>query len=210
MPSASDRPLPPPPAVPDPLPDAMPMSGGLIPGLLLIGLALIAFVAPFTAGGLLLFVIGLVLAFAGAIEIARAFHARGASGSSLHLGLGVALLLAGIMITIAPAPGSAYLTYLLAGLFLVLAVLRAGRALTTHPRSRQVWYAVLAAAALALFAAVVSGLAVRNAVSVGVLIGLDLLLMGIAAVSLAAAPRPGVRSAERRDDLVRGEPARVG
>jgi uncharacterized membrane protein HdeD (DUF308 family) len=171
----------------------------MLPGILLILFGVIAIIAPAVAGTAVVVVLGILLLIVGGLQIAQGLRAESWVSKSLPLILGILTLLCGIGILAQPFIGLRILTLLLAICFIVEGIWKVIASFSYRPASG--WLMILASGVVTL---VLGGLIwnqwpASQLWAIGVLVGVDLLVTGIAFLALATTVR---RLAKQLDDTV--------
>ena len=173
------------------------MSGKSLPGrkmLMLTGIALLVFgvlllVSPAAVGGAVVKLVALVLVITGVAQLFQAFRAGGAADTAVADILGLVVAGLGVMVWLNPDLGSGFLTALLMIFFVVHGLWKVTAAI--HYRRVKGWLWLLLTGVLSLVFVYLlwKQWPLSGAWAIGVLVGLDLLLTGIAMILLAAAMR---------------------
>ncbi len=157
-----------------------------VEGVLLIVLGLFALLAPLFAGLALAVTLGILLVVAGGIGLISAFAGRHHAHQGWSLLSAAIALVIGLVILIWPLAGAAGLTLLLGAYLLFDGVSLIGLALDHRRRADTAWGWLLVAGIVDLLLAGVVILlsATGSAVLIGFIIGLDLIVAGIALLML--------------------------
>ena len=173
------------------------MNNKSLPGskvLMLGGIALIVFgilllISPAAVGGAVVKLVALVLMITGVAQLVQALRSGIGAGAIISALLGVLVAGLGIMVWTNPELGSGFLTALLMIFFIVHGLWK----ITTALRYRMLpgWLGLLFSGVLALVFVYLlwRQWPLSGAWAIGVLVGLDLLLTGVALVVLGLAAR---------------------
>ena len=164
----------------------------MIEGLLLIVLGLAALSAPMIAGMAVALVFGWILILSGLAGLFAAFAGREHVHFGWSLASAIVALLVGVAILFAPLIGAVGLSLLLGAYLFVDGLVLIGLALDQRRRSsaRWGWLMFSGVADLVLAVLVVILGASGEAVLIGVIVGLDLLVAGVALLLAHGARRP--------------------
>ena len=158
-------------------------------GIILAVLGLLVLVSPVAAGGVVIKLVALVLAITGVVQLLSALRSSGHAQRIVSIVLGAVVAGVGVLVWFNTDLGSGLLTALLMIFFVLNGLWKLTSALRYRPTVGWSWL---------LFSGVVSLLFVyllwrqwplAGAWAIGVLVGVDLLLSGIALVLLARALR---------------------
>lgn len=159
-----------------------------ITGVALIVLGIVAIAVPLFAGAIVTSLFGVLLLLAGVAHLIYAWSARGA-GSHLLMGLvGVVYLLVGIYLILHPARALVTLTLLLAMYFLVEGAVELVvyfRTRTGHHAGWMLWNGLVT---LILAVVILAQWPFSSVWVLGTLVGISLLMSGIARLSFRARP----------------------
>jgi len=164
----------------------------LAEGIILVLLGVAAIVLPFAAGLAVTVFLGWLFLFAGIAGLIATFSARATAGFFWSLLSAVVALLAAGLLLWSPVQGLLTLTYLLIVYFVVDGVFTIAFSIE-HRRelsARWHWLLLNGILDLVLAAIVVSGLPGTAAWALGLIVGIDLLMGGVALVAMALAARP--------------------
>ena len=151
--------------------------GGVVGGVLLAILGLLALATPFLTGLALSILLGAALVLGALVHVAAAFSAGSARGVVWQVILGIAYGLVGISILANPVLGLTTLTILVIAFFAVEGIVQLVWAATgTEGR---VWMGLSGAISLLLAGMLLVGFPATALWAVGVLFGVDLLVTGI-------------------------------
>jgi uncharacterized membrane protein HdeD (DUF308 family) len=152
-------------------------------GILLVVLGALAVLAPALAGGAVVTAVGLFLLVAGIVQVGRAFRAAGRE-KVLTVALGVIAMLAGIVVALHPLLGRAFLTLMLTAYFAAEGIWKVVAALRTRPRRGWAWLLASGLVSLALAWLIWRQWPLSGLWAVGVLVGVNLIVSGIALMRL--------------------------
>ncbi len=151
--------------------------GGVVGGVLLAVLGLLALAAPFITGLALSILLGAALVVGALIHVAAAFSAGTALNVVWQVVLGVAYGLVGISILANPILGLTTLTILVVAFFAVEGIVQLGWAVTGA--GSRLWPGLSGAISLLLAGMLLVGFPATALWAVGVLFGVDLLVTGV-------------------------------
>lgn len=135
-------------------------------------------------------VLGALVAAGGVAQMAHALSSRGWGGVLLHLLIGILYAVAGVIMMTKPILSAVSLTLFLGIFFLATGAMRAVMAIVTRYPSWG-WTLFSGIVTLGLGLIVLAGLPAAGLVTIGIFVGVDLLMGGAALTSLAlAAHRP--------------------
>ncbi|UIJ71705.1 HdeD family acid-resistance protein [Aurantimonas sp. HBX-1] len=166
-------------------------------GALMIGVGLLALLAPWAATLASTLFFGWLLVFGGIVGTVSAFRARGAPGFWSNLVLAVLALLLGLVIIYDPFAGSVTLTWMLALYFLMSGIINIAIAQAVRASTGRFWLLVVSGViniALAIF--LVMGLPGTAVWAIGLFLGVSFISSGVALL-LAALDARGGRPARR-------------
>ena len=155
--------------------------GGIVGGILVALLGLVALFTPFLTGLALAVLVGGVLVVGGLIHVAAAFSAGSAMGVLWQVFLGIVYGAAGIAVLSNPVLGLTTLTLLVIAFFAVEGIVQIVWAIGGSAGNR-LWLSVSGIVSLALAGLLWVGLPSSALWAVGVLFGVDLLSTGIAMI----------------------------
>lgn len=155
--------------------------GGIVGGILLALLGLLALFTPFVTGLALSVLLGAVLVVGALVHVAAAFSAGSAMKVAWQALLGIVYGFAGISVLTNPILGLTTLTLLVIAFFVAEGVVQLVWAVTGGAGSR-LWLGLSGAISLLLAAMLWSGFPATALWAVGVLFGLDLLVTGISMI----------------------------
>ncbi len=159
-----------------------------ITGVALIVLGILAIAVPLFAGAVVTSLFGVLLLLAGVAHLVYAWSARGA-GSHLLMGLvGVVYLLVGIYLILHPARALVTLTLLLAVYFLVEGIVELVVYFRTRAGHHAGWMLWNGLVTLVLAVVILAQWPFSSVWVLGTLVGISLLMSGIARLSFRARP----------------------
>ncbi len=159
-----------------------------ITGIALIILGVLAIAVPLFAASIVTALLGVMLLLAGVAQLVYAWSARGA-GSHLLMGLvGVVYLLVGVYLVLHPARALVTLTLLLAMYFLVEGVVELVVYFRTRAGHHAGWILWNGIITLILGAVILAQWPFSSVWVLGTLVGISLLMSGIARLSFRARP----------------------
>ncbi|MBX0286037.1 HdeD family acid-resistance protein [Haloarcula salinisoli] len=151
--------------------------GGVVGGVLLAILGLLALVTPFITGLALSILLGAALVVGALVHVAAAFSAGSARGVVWQVILGIAYGLVGISILANPLLGLTTLTVLVIAFFAVEGIVQLVWAVSGA--GSPLWLGLSGAISLLLAGMLLVGFPATALWAVGVLFGVDLLVTGI-------------------------------
>jgi len=151
--------------------------GGVVGGILLAVLGLLALFTPFITGLALSVLLGAALIIGALVHVAAAFSAGSARGVVWQVGLGIAYGIVGIAVLANPVLGLTTLTILVIAFFLAEGVLQLVWAVTGA--GSRLWLATSGVVSLLLAGMLFAGFPATALWAVGVLFGVDLLVTGV-------------------------------
>lgn len=157
------------------------VAGGLT---VLFGLLAVGF--PLAASFGFTLAVGLSFVAVGAIEIVRAFAMRRWRRAAWHVGFGLLAILGGGLMVVFPFEGVLTLTMLVAAFLLVGGTVKAVAAFDLRPRAGWGWMLGSGLLSALLGLVLVLGLPGSALWTLGLLVGLDLVMLGAAQIALAA------------------------
>lgn len=170
----------------------------IIYGVIVIALGVFSIAAPMIATLAIALTAGWLLLLGGGFGLFAAISAGArAPGFWWHLIMSIVYLLAGLSLLTSPIAGAVTLTVVLAVYLIVGGVIRLMMAFgyRSHASSAWLWLAVSGAVDILLAAIIISGLPGTATWVLGLLVGINLLMMGFAILMVALAVR---RTADRR------------
>lgn len=163
-------------------------------GVALMALGLILLLSPMAAGEWVIRLVSVVLVITGAVQMVQGFRSRGTTGSLIAGLLGVIVAAVGALVWFNPELGSGFLTALLMIFFTVHGRWKVSTAFRFRQLSGWIWLLVSGVVSLAFVYLLFSQWPMSGATAIGILVGLDLLLTGVALMVLARAVRRVRRS----------------
>ncbi len=157
-----------------------------IEAVILILLGVLALLAPLFAGMALALALGILLVVAGAVGLVSAFAGRRHSHQGWSILSAAIALIVGLIVIISPLAGAAGLALLLGAYLLLDGVTQIGLALNHRRRGDRAWgWLLLAGVVDLLLAGIVIMLSASgSATLIGFIIGLDLIIAGVALLML--------------------------
>lgn len=162
-------------------------------GAVLILGGVVSIVNPFAASLAVIVVAGATFFLGGAMQLWLAIRAEdGSSGGRIAAGaLGALMIVLALSLWFDPLAGMLTLTLLVAALFLAIGVFRIWMATRMTHRARWVWVAASGVLAILLAVVIVAALPEAALTTLGLLLGIDLVMSGAAVAGLALAARAG-------------------
>jgi uncharacterized membrane protein HdeD (DUF308 family) len=184
------------------------MNKKALPGsnvLMLTGIALTLFgvlllLSPVAVGGAVVKLVAVILVITGLVQIVQALRSPGTVNTVISGLLGVVVAGVGIMVWRNPELGSGFLTALLMIFFVVNGLWKVSAAIRLRRIAGWTWLLLTGLISLLFVYLLWKQWPLSGAWAIGVLVGLDLLLTGIALMSLAFAARK-VRSSGYVDTI---------
>lgn len=168
-----------------------------IAGLASIALGLVAIAYPFAATLAVELLVGAVLAVSGVVQMLRAIVSENGGARLWMLGFGVVSLLAGAVLLLYPLQGTLTLTIFMASFFVAGGVMKMMSAWFLSPDQRTKaglapvdgwwWVGMSGALSLILGILLIAGLPATAVWALGLLIGIDLLFLGLTEIAFAMA-----------------------
>jgi uncharacterized membrane protein HdeD (DUF308 family) len=174
----------------------------MVTGIVLAVLGLLVLVSPIAAGGIVIKVVALVLANTGVLQLLSALRAVGRTQRVASVVLGATVALVGVLVWFNTELASGLLTALLMIFFVVNGLWKLSSALRYRPAAGWLWLLLSGLLSLVFVYLLWRQWPLAGAWAIGVLVGLDLLLTGIALVLLA-------RTLHRTDGADRVHTARL-
>jgi uncharacterized membrane protein HdeD (DUF308 family) len=162
---------------------------GLIWGVLLIVLGMIAIAEPFLAAIALATFVAWLLILVGIVHVAVAFHAHSGTSMGWKLLVGVAYIFIGGYLLFRPVVGVATLTLMLAFLFLVEGVLDFMLWWKSRSASGALWILLDSIVTLILGGMIYVQWPSSSAWAIGTLVGISMMMSGFTRVMLSMAVR---------------------
>lgn len=176
--------------VPDPLIHVKQASKwGIIWGVLLIVLGMLAIAEPLVAAIALETFIAWLLIFVGAVHVALAFHAHSGKSLGWKLLIGLAYIFIGGYLLFRPVVGVATLTLMLAFLFMVEGVLDFMLWWKLRSSNGAFWILVDSVVTLILGGMIYMHWPSSSAWAIGTLVGISMIISGVTRVMLSTAVR---------------------
>ncbi len=149
-------------------------------GILLIVLGAVAIAFPFLTTIATKIFVGWLFLIGGVVQIVHAFSTKGWSEFFLNLLMGVLFLIAGAWLAFFPLTGIVTLTIFLAAMFAIQGVIEIAMALRMRPDDGWGWMLFAGLVALAVGIMIVMDLPSSAAWAIGLLVGINLLMTGVA------------------------------
>ena len=158
----------------------------MVAGIALTLFGLLLLISPAAVGGAVVRLVALILIVTGVVQLVQAIRTGG--GSALVAGLlGVVVAGLGVMVWRNPELGSGFLTALLMIFFVVHGLWKISTAIRYRRAANWVWLLLSGLLSLVFVYLLWRQWPLSGAWAIGVLVGLDLLLTGLAMILLAAA-----------------------
>lgn len=161
----------------------------------LLGLFLIAY--PMATATITTLLLGWTMILVGIAQFVFALHSQTPGNFFLRLLSGVLYGIAGVALAVFPLEGVATLTVLLGTLLLVQAVLAAVTAFQIRPAEGWGWFLFDAVASLALGTLIIVKWPSSSFWAIGTLVGVAVLMGGIARIAVASKIRSGASGVDR-------------
>jgi uncharacterized membrane protein HdeD (DUF308 family) len=162
---------------------------GIIWGVLLILLGMVAIAEPFLAAIALTTFIAWLLIFVGIVHIAVAFHAHSGTSMGWKLLVGMSYIFIGGYLLFRPLAGVATLTLMLAFLFLIEGVLDFMLWWKSRAASGAIWILVDCAVTLVLGGMIYVHWPSSSVWAIGTLVGISMIMSGVTRLMLSMAVR---------------------
>jgi uncharacterized membrane protein HdeD (DUF308 family) len=166
-------------------------------GLLMAALGVLLIIYPMVTAELTSVVLGWALIFVGLAQFAFALYSQGIGQFFLRILLSVLFGLTGIALAFFPAPGVAALTVMLGSLLTAQGILQAVVAFKARPMEGWGWLLADAAVSLVLGILVLAQWPSSSIWAIGTLVGVSVLMSGIARIRIAATIRSGASNVAR-------------
>jgi uncharacterized membrane protein HdeD (DUF308 family) len=161
----------------------------MVTGIVLVVLGLLVLVSPVAAGSIVIKVVALVLAITGILQLLSALRSAGRTQRVVSMVLGAIVAGVGVLVWFNTELGSGLLTTLLMIFFVVNGLWKLSSALRFRPAAGWAWLLLSGLLSLLFVYLLWRQLPLAGAWAIGVLVGLDLLLTGVALILLARALR---------------------
>lgn len=172
----------------------------MIAGIVLVIFGLLLLASPAAAGSAVVMVVAFVMVLTGIAQAVQAFRSAGLVNRIISVMLGVVVAGLGVMVWLNPEIGSGFLTVLLMFFFITHGLWKVATAWRFHGSSGWIWLLLSGLISLVFVYLLWKQWPLSGAWAIGVLIGLDLLLTGIAMIVVALAARR-VRSSGYLDTI---------
>ncbi|QLG48129.1 HdeD family acid-resistance protein [Natrinema halophilum] len=158
-------------------------------GFLLVVLGLLAILFPFVTGVSLSVILGALLVVGGFAHVAHAFSVPGWTGSAIQLLLAVVYVVAGIGLLANPVLGLTTLTLLVIAYLFVGGIVEIGAGLSMPREANGLWIAVSGVIGIFLAGLLWAGWPSTALWAIGTLFGINVLVSGVALLSVGSAER---------------------
>jgi uncharacterized membrane protein HdeD (DUF308 family) len=172
----------------------------LATGVVLALLGLLLLLSPIAVGNAVVKLVALVLVVTGLVQMFQALRAASPTQRAVSGVPGVIVAGVGVLVWFNPEVGSGFLTALLMIFFVVNGLWKISSALRFRPASGWAWLLLAGLVSLVFVYLLWNQWPLSGAWAIGVLVGLDLLLTGLALILLARALRKA-RSPDRLDTI---------
>ncbi len=162
---------------------------GILWGVLLIVLGVVAIAEPFLAAIALVTFLSWLLILVGVVHVAVAFHAHSGTSIAWKLLIGVAYIFIAVYLLMRPGVGVATLTLMLAFLFLIEGVLDFMLWWKSRSSDGAFWILVDSAVTLILGGMIYVHWPSSSVWAVGTLVGISMIMSGVTRVMLSLAVR---------------------
>ena len=184
------------------------MNRKALPGsktLMMMGIALLVLgafllVSPAAFGGAVVKLVALVLVAIGVIQVVQGFRGQRARHTAVSVVLGLVVAGVGVLVWLNPEIGSGFLTVLLMIFFVVHGLWKLSTAVRYRNAAGWVWLLLSGLISLVFVYLLWKQWPLSGAWAIGVLVGLDLLMTGLAMIILAMTMRK-VRSSGYVDTI---------
>ncbi|WP_394173744.1 HdeD family acid-resistance protein [Thalassotalea litorea] len=170
---------------------------GMAVGILIVILGILAMVAPMIAGMSISVMVGLILLFAGIVQIVFAFKAQSFGSGLLKFLFGGISLLGGLFMMVMPAMGLMTLTIVLLAYFIVEGIFTIIIAFQYKPQRGWGWMLFSGIITLVLAWMIWKSWPVSGAWAVGILVGVRLLFSGFSIIFTSMATKQLSQSIEK-------------
>lgn len=158
-------------------------------GVLLVVLGVLAILFPFVTGISVSLLLGALLVIGGFAHLAHAFSVPGWTGSVVQLILAVIYVIAGISLLANPVVGLTTLTLLVIAYLFVAGIFEIVAGLSMPREANGLWIAVSGVIGLLLAGLLWAGWPSTALWAIGVLLGVNLVISGVALLSVGSAER---------------------
>lgn len=158
-------------------------------GVVLILLGIAAIGSPFVTTIAAKVVLGWLVLIGGVLQVAHAFGTREWSEFLLDLLAGAAFVVVGAWLAFFPLTGILTLTLLLAVTFIVQGILELGMAFRLRPNTGWFWMLIAGIVAIAVGLMLIADLPGSATWAIGLLVGINLIMSGVAYLLLPAAAK---------------------
>jgi uncharacterized membrane protein HdeD (DUF308 family) len=169
-------------------------------GVVLALLGLVLLLSPVAVGNAVVKLVALVLVITGLVQLVQALRASTTAQRAVSGVLGALVAGVGVLVWFNPEVGSGFLTALLMIFFVVNGLWKISSALRFRPAAGWAWLLLAGLISLLFVYLLWRQWPLAGAWAIGVLVGLDLLLTGMALILLARAIRR-VRSPDNLDTI---------
>lgn len=159
----------------------------MVTGALLAVIGLVALLSPVTAGSAVVKIVALILVVTGVVQLVHAYRSSSRPDRLLWTVLGSVISLLGILVWFNPEIGSGFLATLLMLFFAAQGFWKISMSLRLRRFNGWLWMLLSGLLSLLFVYLLWSQWPLSGAWIIGLLVGLDLLLSGIAAMVVAAA-----------------------
>ena len=166
-------------------------------GILLALLGVVLLFSPVAVGNLVVRLVALVLVVTGLAQLVQALRAASTTQRAVSGVLGAIVAGVGVLVWFNPQVGSGFLTALLMIFFVLNALWKISSALRYRPARGWTWLLLAGLVSLVFVYLLWTQWPLAGAWAIGVLVGLDLLLTGLALILLARA----IGKVREADDL---------
>ncbi|WP_169303082.1 HdeD family acid-resistance protein [Thalassotalea mangrovi] len=170
---------------------------GMAFGIFILILGILAMVAPMITGMSISVIVGLILLFAGIVQLMFAFKAQSFSSGLFKFLFGGISTLGGLFMMVMPALGLMTLTIVLLVYFIFEGIFTLFVAFQVKPQRGWGWMLFSGIVTLALAAMIWASWPVSGAWAVGILVGVRLLFSGISIIVTSLATRQLSESIEK-------------
>jgi uncharacterized membrane protein HdeD (DUF308 family) len=161
----------------------------MMAGIALVVFGLLLLISPAAVGGAVVRLVALVLVITGVAQLVQGFRGGSASHTVISVVLGLIVAGLGVLVWLNPLLGSGFLTALLMIFFVVHGLWKLSTAIRYRKFTNWVWLLISGMISLVFVYLLWKQWPLAGAWAIGVFVGLDLLLTGIAMIILAASMR---------------------
>jgi len=159
---------------------------------------MVALANPFAATLTVELLVGVIFLATGFLTLISVFGARGLSGRIMAGLVGIGLLALGLALVADPLRGIVALTFVTAGLLIIVGFSRIIFALAPQARAARLPFMIAGVISLALGALIFANFPEASAITLGVLLAIELISNGVSLITYAFARRSSVGALDRK------------